>query len=85
MNFFDVLKGVLSIIVDIGTGVVVGHYTGAAVSSAKGIEKVCAGVASVAIGGYVGSKAAEWMNSQVDQVQNKLLPERNNGEEPANE
>ena len=69
MNFFDVAKCALSIVVDVGAGVVVGHYTGQAVKAAKGIEKVCAGVASVAIGGYIGAKATEWVTDQVDQVQ----------------
>lgn len=72
MKFFDVLKGVLAIVVDIGAGVVIGHYTGTAVKAAKGIEKVCAGVASVAISGMIGAKAADWMSSQVDQVQEAM-------------
>lgn len=85
MNFFDVLKGVLAIAVDVGTGIVVGHYTGAAVNAAKGITKVCAGIASVAIGGFVGTKATEWINDQVNQVENKFLPEVNSVKELPNE
>lgn len=72
MSFFDVLKGVLAIAVDVGTGLLVGHYAGAAVSSAKGIQKICAGVAATAIGGYVGSKATEWVNNQVDNIENSI-------------
>lgn len=72
MNVFDVVKGVLSIAVDIGTGVIIGNYTGAAVKAAKGVYKVCAGIASVAIGGVVSVKATDWINDQINTVQEKI-------------
>ena len=72
MSFFDVAKTILSIGIDVGTGVIVGHYASAAVGAAKGIQKVCAGVAAAAVGGYIGSKASEWACEQVDIIEQSI-------------
>ena len=68
MSFFSVIKSIVPIVVDIGTGIIVGHYTGSAVKSAKGICKVCAAVAATCVSGLIGSKASDWANEQLDEV-----------------
>lgn len=72
MNVWDIVKGVVSAVVGIGTGVIVGHYTGEAVSGSKGVYKTCATVAAVAIEGFVASKASGYMNDQIDGVRNGI-------------
>ena len=72
MNFFDVLKSILAIGIDVGTGVVVGHYAKAAVTTAKGLEKLCVCAATTAVSGYIGARASEWVNEQIDLVANAV-------------
>lgn len=72
MNFFDVVKAVVDIVVGVGSGVIVGYYTGDAVKGAKGITKACATVAAVAIEGLVASKASTYLNDQIDEISNGI-------------
>lgn len=68
MSFIEVLKMIIGIAVDVGTGVIVGHYTGNAVKKAKGASKVCAMIAASAISGLVASKATGYLSDQIDEI-----------------
>lgn len=68
MSFWDIIKAAVNVIVGVGTGVIVGHYTGEAVNGSKGAYKACATIAAVAIEGLVATKASGYLNDQIDDI-----------------
>ena len=71
-DFLDVVKTGVEIVVSVGTGLILGSYTGNAVRNSKGVAKVCAAVAAIAIEGMIADKAAAHINTQFDDIKRKV-------------
>ena len=81
IKLVDAVKWGIELLVSVGTGVVLGNVTGKAVKNAKGVEKVCAAVAAVAIEGLVATKASGYLCDQVDDLANRIEARMESSEE----
>lgn len=67
----EFLKMLAEFVIPIGTETIVAGITSNAVKNEGGLVKIAAGISSLVIGWWIGDKAVDYLDEQLDEMQAK--------------